>query len=115
MDDRSRETAVDVVRRCREAGIDPVLAAYHCAALRYQGVPWDDAFTQTAAERIVAPRSRLAVDTMAMQVAADEIRATMTAAIAADRRDREERAAAYEREVLTVAASFPPHDAARAG
>ena len=109
MDDRSRETAVDVVRRCREAGIelDPVLAAYHCAALRYQGVPWDDAFTQTAAERIVAPRSRLAVDTMAMQVAADEIRATMTAAIAADRRDREERAAAYEREVLTVAASFP--------
>ena len=86
--------------------LDPVLAAYHCAALRYQGVPWDDAFTQTAAERIVAPRSRLAVDTIAMQVAADEIRATMTAAIAADR-GREERAAAYEREVLTVAASFP--------
>jgi len=67
MDDRSRETAVDVVRRCREAGIelDPVLAAYHCAALRYQGVPWDDAFTQTAAERIVAALQRgapIAVD-----------------------------------------------------
>ena len=45
MDDRSRATAVDVVRRCREAGLelDPVLAAYHCAALRYEGVAWDDA------------------------------------------------------------------------
>ena len=109
MDDRSRATAVDVVRRCREAGLelDPVLAAYHCAALRYEGVAWDDAFAQTAAERIVAPRSKLAVDTLAMQVAADEIRATMTAAIAGDRRERETRASAYEREVLTVASAIP--------
>ena len=60
MDDRSRATAVDVVRRCREAGIelDPVLAAYHCAALRYQGVPWDDAFAAADATHSPVKYSR---------------------------------------------------------
>ena len=45
--------------------------------------------------------------TLALMNSAEErFSAAMTAAIAAERRDREERAAAYEREVLTVAASF---------
>mmetsp|Transcript_16357 Transcript_16357/g.39999 ORF Transcript_16357/g.39999 Transcript_16357/m.39999 type:complete len:618 (-) Transcript_16357:1039-2892(-) len=111
MDDTTRKVVADVVRRCRETGNDvtPTLACFMVRTMQLQGVALADKgstesfeeFCAQCSERLTLSDSP-SLQNIKMQIAVEEANVLYAKAIAKATRERDERAATMEREIISA-------------